>query len=219
MNDLTIYKPEYVRMPARMSYGSVCEDNISFYPYSNEYWKEAVEKFSISLPKTILTLADGITVCDACGAKYAGKQFVCTNLIWFFKYKSSYHEIEKRGHAFIGNKHREDDYYKREYEVTQTGQKQCNSTSLIWDLQGNFSFQESFFAMLSRLSSIENKDNSDLARFQDFIPHSKYDMIDMNIMRNRVRELERQNVQMVEIIKQIATRMSQAGSALNIGNL
>lgn len=223
MNNLAILNPpESVEIITGMNYDNTTftKKYVSFYPYRSMHWEEAVSKFGISLPKTIITLGDGVTTCGKCGAKYSGSQSYCTNLIWKYECESNYRNDVVEGHGFVGDKHISGYYRDRAQNIVKTFKHPCGvSYDLKWNLREEFSFQESFFDMLSHLSTMENKDNSDLASFQDFIPHSKYDMIDMNMMRNRVRELERQNVQMVEIIKQIANRMSQAGSALNIGNL
>lgn len=220
MNTLTIIEPEFVEVKDRDNSYYSSRDKIilrktSMLPYSNTYWKDAIERFGIRIPSVLVTLADGKTTCPLCKSVYSGRQFICDNQVGWFEYKSGYSTSTERGNPHVGDIH-ETSYglYKVEKSYTAT----CMNTSLEWTHRNEFDFQSDFFNLLSQLSSVSSSDTSILARFAEFIPYGKYDLIESNLMRIRVEQLEMQQGAIIGAIKQIADRMSQAGNALNIGN-
>lgn len=217
MNNLVLLDPEFVLVNVDYKYSSLNKENKSFYPYYNLYWQDAVKIFNISLPSTIVTLADGFSICQDCGAKYVGKQFLCERKVFLYNVEGNWSNPTYYGNLFIGDVHREKGGYA--YKVIKSYERECYSTNVKWDLQKEFNFQVSFFNFLNSIAYLPKESNSCLEEFADFIPHSKYDLIDMNIVRARIETLERQNIQLVNVIKEIAQRMSQAGNALNLGNL
>lgn len=219
MYELTVQKAEYVTMPVRLGRysNSIETENVPFYPYSNDYWVDVVKKFNISIPKNIITLADGFTTCGNCGAKYVGKPGMCTNSVWLFEWNGNWNTQRVMGHMFVGEIYRRSPSDYHAYKVEKSYFGPCGSFNLFWTLDEEFRFQQSFFRMLEQLSALSNTDSSIMAPYKDLIP--QYEMIEMNLMRARMMELELRNLQLVGVIKEIASRMSQAGSALNIGNL
>lgn len=211
-----VEKATSIRMPVRLAnYGHAIEEGwVDLYPYSNDSWRETVKKFNITIPETIITLAEGITKCNECGATYAGKPWICTNLVWVFEYRRSWNDTREMGHRFVGEQFR-DNY--NTYKVDKSYLGPCGSHNLSWTLKEAFETQKAFFTMLEHISHIPNSETSILAPYKEILP--QYQMIEMNLIRARIVELELRNLQLVGVIKEIASRMSQAGSALNIGNL
>jgi hypothetical protein len=219
MNTLSIIEPEFVEVKMRTNGWSgkpICLETISMLPYSNTHWKYAVEKFGIRIPSVLTTLADGKTTCTMCNSVYSGCQFVCDNDVDWYEYKTDYHTITERGYFQVGDVHRTS---YSSYRVVKSYRAPCLNTSLEWTNRQEFGFQQDFFNLLSLLSGVSNKDTSVLARFSEFIPHAKYDLIESNLMRGRLDQLEMRQEAIVNAVRQIAERMTQAGNCLNVGNL
>lgn len=216
MYTLTVPKPEsfFVSDNGTQYYGK----HYNVQPYGDLHWQAAVEKFGIILPAHIVSRHEGKTICGECGSVYVGHQPKCTATVPIFDIEYGWSNRRIVGPLQKGDVYRETDN-GREYVVLRSYIGPCDSSKMSWDLLDKFHFQEGFFNLLSNLSQLLEKDSSPLAQYSEFIPHSKYDLIDLNLIRNRLDNIEMQQSAIVNAIKQIAERMSQAGSALNIGNL
>lgn len=215
MNNLVIQEPEYVSVRKKGSYGNVETQSVSMYPYNSTLWKEAVSKFGISLPQNLVSLADGKTTCKKCGSVYSGRQFLCENVVSWIEVKIGWGGEKIRSLLCEGDFYRD---YSGGYKVEKSYLASCNSDDMAWDRSEEFFFQQEFFNLLNSLADLESKDNSPLSKYAEFIPHSKYDLIDLNLMRNRLNQLEFRQGAIVGAIREIAERMRSAGNSLNIGN-
>ena len=216
MNDLlAMPEPVQIIVPMRVSYGTIQSDWIDLYPYRTSSWQETAARFQIQIPERIISLADGTSVCEKCKAVYAGRQFVCEHPVPFFTWQGKYARKE-RGYKNVG------DSYGDSWEngkVTKITWESCASTNLQWNLQEAFSFQQSFFNLLDKIGQMPNVNNSPLEPFKDLMSPATYALLDLNLLRERMNTLEYQQAGIVAVIKDIAARMSQAGTILNIGNL
>lgn len=204
MNELIPYKEP--------GYGDYC-----WTPYSRTDWVATAEKFNIRTPDHIVDKTEGFSYCTSCGKKYVGCQDTCVNMVPGYKYRRpggySYHDSQEFGNLCKGDIFL--DKYKDRQEVIWNGDLECKQRCK-WELQEEFDKQREFFTFLDHLGYVPI-DDSLMIKYADLLPEGLAQKYENRMLALKIQNLEMQNQQLIQALKQIAERMNQAGHALTFG--
>ena len=122
----------FVPQPTEVCKYESPDKELNVYPYKNLNWLNYVERFKFKIPETIVTRADGHSICSNCKQLYVGHQDRCVRLR--YGYKAGWHNNIHMGHKIVGES-------VSSYEtVKESGLYPCNHYC-TWDKAGAFSTQ------------------------------------------------------------------------------
>lgn len=161
-----------------------------------------------NIPKPIDTTS-GLSSCERCGAKYAGKMTdYCFNVVPFINLPDDF-----RQYQFLLKNVVEDakTSSSAKYRLTngKVIYKECGHTRFYWDLQ---SAQDEYDEFIRFIKSI-NAYISNYAKFKQYLA-PKANALLLDSLPDRVLQLEQQNHQMREAINEIANKINSAGDCL-----
>lgn len=119
------------------------ESSLNIYPYSNLNWMHYATRFKFTVPETIVTKADGKSVCNECQQVYTGYQYQCTRPRYGY-IVSAYGSKVTFGHKMVG----EYAGYRDDEMVRKSGLFPCESYC-AWDQSNEFYKQSSAFSELN----------------------------------------------------------------------
>jgi hypothetical protein len=173
---------------------------------------DVAAKFGIKLPfKEIISTAHGRSVCEQCGAAYAGYQPLCDRHVRFVilqeRYGSSelYSETANIGDRLCNNRY--GDYYP----VVSAKYDSCKG-NLKWDLQAEFERQQRFFRLLEYIASSDQHNPFD--EFSDCFLPGVQQHLEVRLTKTAVDILNTTIERHHSAIEEIAQKMQLAGQSL-----
>ena len=172
------------------------------YPYTNLEWKNHVDRFKVLIPKEIIDITMGTSICVECGQVYSGYQQRCTRLRWGYK-TSSYSHVE------FGNKIKGQELGSgfTARTVYESKQYPCDHYT-SWNLRKEWDKQFELFSTLDYLIN---------ALPIDFKPDGfnlTLDQQEKIALYQQITVLQAENQMIKTALKEVVNRLNAGGSGL-----
>ncbi len=173
-------------------------------PYRNLDWQGTVAKHGVTIPFTeIVTRDQGKSVCNKCGAVYAGSNPEPCRLKVHKLILDPSHWNRK---AVVTHKLTTDDG-RRHKSVVEECEGTCD-----WDLKLQFDYQTEFFQFVNILA---NTQNDLFDKFSTTLPAGTKETLQIKALDQRMTVINAEVWRCMNALNQIAQKMNQAGQALH----
>lgn len=183
------------------------DKEFNIYPYKNLDWFNYVERFKFKFPETIITKADGKSVCNDCKQLYVGYQEKCVRPR--YGYETGWHNYVTIGNKMVGEEG--NGYGGR---VNKSGIYPCGHYC-TWDQISEFNNQNYAFNELNMV--IEKMCGV------HFLSHVTLDENDAEkwALVQKMDMLKMENESIKSALKEVVNHLNQGGAGLmgHIGNL
>lgn len=176
------------------------DSKLNIYPYPNLNWLAYVERFKFKVPDTIITKADGKSVCDNCKQLYVGYQEKCARPRYGY-------ETGWNNHVTIGNKMVGEETSGYGGTVHKSGLYPCGYYC-TWDQISEFNKQKNAFNELNTV--IEKMCGT------YFLSHVTLDENDAEkwALVQKMDMLILENESIKNALKEVVNRLNQGGAGL-----
>jgi len=193
-----------VRQGANMSTELVLyeapDSSLNIYPYPNLNWLAYAERFKFKVPETIITKADGKSVCIQCNQMYSGYQEKCVRPRYGYEFGWSAIHF---GHKMVG----EYSGYRNDEPVKKSGLYPCNGYC-NWNKSDEFYKQTSAFnelnMVIEKMCGVYTLSNLTL----DENDAEKWALV------QKMDMLKMENDMIRNALKEVVNRLNQGGAGL-----